>query len=256
MNMVRQVEAKWTTGKMLFAGSNNWSINGTTNIPQAWSGTILGSNPGFLDVGGDDLRIGAQSPLVDAGAGMTSGPPNFPFPNPLNKPEWLPPQHTVMASGSALPRPHSGPIDIGAYEYDAGGGNGDGGNGDGGTGGMGGAGGGTGGSGGDAGGTGGGGVGGSGGTGGSGGGTGGSGGGTGGSGGGTGGSGGGTGGSGGGTGGSGGDGGDGGDGTDGGGLPDSSGCSCRAAAPQAGNVAWALSLLSLAAFASRRRRVF
>jgi MYXO-CTERM domain-containing protein len=222
VNMVRQVEAEWTTGQPLFAGSNNWAINGTTNIPADWTGTIQGDNPGFLNVDMDDLRIDMQSPLVDAGAASTSGPPGYAFPQPLDKPQWLPPLHSVAASGAALPRPSSGAIDIGAYEFNAGGTGGSGGSGGSGTGG------------------------GSSSTGGNGGGsaTGGNGGGSA-----TGGNGNGGGSAMGGSGGSGGSAGSGGNGT-----TDPSGCGCRTTEPSTGNFAWGLSLLSLAALASRRRR--
>ncbi|MBK9260549.1 MAG: hypothetical protein IPM54_12065 [Polyangiaceae bacterium] len=208
VNMVREVEADWSTGQTLFAGSNNWAINGTTNIPADWSGTILGDNPGFLNIDANDLHIDMQSPLVDAGANATSGPPGHDFPQPLDKPLWHPPSHTVEASGAALSRPSSGAIDIGAYEFNAGGAGGAGGSsssssssGNGGAGG--------GGNGGGGGGAGGGGDGGS---------------------------------------------GEGGFGASGNEPVASSSCGCRTIGDPTGNVAWALSLLSLAAFASRRRR--
>ncbi|HRI71274.1 MAG TPA: hypothetical protein PK156_43875, partial [Polyangium sp.] len=150
VNLVRQVEAVWTTGSSIIVGSNNWAINGSTNVPTAWTNTILGADPGFMNVAVDDVRLAMTSPLVDAGATMLMGPPQQPFPNPLAAPQFHPPQHAVEASGTAAPRPVVGTIDIGAYEFGMGtssgsggaggaggagtGGNGTGGNGTGGNG--------------------------------------------------------------------------------------------------------------------------
>lgn len=227
VNLVRQVEADWTTGQSIFVGTNNWTITGTTNIPPALEVTTLGNDPGFLNVGADDLRLDMTSALIDKGTDTLAGPPSQPFPQPLAKPLWLPPLHTVEASGAAIPRPISGPIDIGAHELNAGSG------GNGGTGGTGGNGG-TGGKGG-AGGSGGNGVGG------------------------------GSSSSGGSAGssasssssgssssGTSGEGGAGGAG--GGGPGQTSGCSCRTATDSQGSSAWVLSLVPLAAFAARKRR--
>ena len=121
VNMVRQVEANWTTGQTLIAGSNNWTMNGTENIPPAWTGTILGADPGFMNIGTDDLRLDMASPLVEAGATSLSGPPDHPFPDPLAVPLSHPPLHAVETSDAALPRPAAGVIDIGAYEFGVGG---------------------------------------------------------------------------------------------------------------------------------------
>jgi hypothetical protein len=114
VNMVRQVEAEWTTGQSLFAGSNNWAVNGTTNIPPAWTNTIMGAAPGFVNIDTDDVRLDMTSPLVEAGGATLSGVPDHPFPNPLDAPAMHPPLHAVEASDGASPRPLVGVIDIGA----------------------------------------------------------------------------------------------------------------------------------------------
>lgn len=220
VNMVRQVEANWTTGNSLIAGSNNWAINGTTNIPASWTGTIQGDDPGFLNLGTDDLRIGMQSPLVDAGAAMTSGPPGYAFPQPQDKPIAMPPLHTVAAAGDALQRPNSGVIDIGAYEFDAASGSTSSStsssSGNGGGGGSGGSGGNAGGAGGSASSS----SSSSGSAGGAGGAT-----------------------------------GEGGSGTGGNAPGETSGCACRSTSAPSGNAAWVLSLASLLALGRRRKRV-
>jgi MYXO-CTERM domain-containing protein len=223
VNLVRQVEANWTTGQSIFVGINNWMKTGTTNVPPAFEVTTLGDDPGFMNVGADDVRLDAMSALVDTGADAVSGPPNHPFPQPLAKPLWLPPAHAIEASGSAIMRPSSGPIDIGAHEFNAGSGGNGGGGGNGGTAGSGGigSGGGSAGSAGNAG----------------------------------------TGGNAGSpassssSSGMGGAGGENGEGGSGGGNPgQTSGCSCRTVADPPGTLGWMLSLLPLVAFARRNRR--
>jgi MYXO-CTERM domain-containing protein len=121
VNLMRQVEANWTTGQTLFAGSNNWAINGSINVPPDWTGTMLGADPGFANIATDDVRLDMTSVLINAGATSTAGPPGYAFPMPLNQPAWLPPVHTVEPNGTASARPLAGVIDIGAYEYDIGG---------------------------------------------------------------------------------------------------------------------------------------
>jgi hypothetical protein len=175
VNLVRQVEADWSTGNALVAGSNNWVLAGAMNIPPAWTGTISGADPGFVNLAAFDVFPSDQSPLVDMGNGQLSGPPGYVFPAPLDAPAFHPPLKSVGLPGSAEARPSINAIDIGAYEAGMGSGGAGGG---GGAGGAGGAGGGMGGAGGGMGGSGGmgGGSGGSGGSGGMGGGAGGSGG--------------------------------------------------------------------------------
>jgi len=127
VNMVREAEANWTTGKSVIVGSNNWVVNGSTNVPSTWTNTILGADPGFSNLGADDVRLDMKSPLIDAGATMLSGPPAQPFPNPLAVPLAQPPLHAIEANGAASSRPVVGKIDIGAYEFGFGGSGGSGG---------------------------------------------------------------------------------------------------------------------------------
>jgi hypothetical protein len=117
VDMVREVEAAWTHGAPLVSGSSNWVSAGASNVPQSWSDTREGSDPGFVDVAADDLRLLEESALVDAGADTTPDPSGAPFTSALAAPEWSPPLHDPVALGGALPRPLSGPIDIGAYEH-------------------------------------------------------------------------------------------------------------------------------------------
>jgi hypothetical protein len=116
INLMRTVEASWVHDTAVIAGTNNWVYSGTINIPAQWTGTILGTNPGFADFASGDFRPLAGSPLVNAGNGAPSGPPGFPFPDPLFPPEQQPPLHTVGTAAAARPDVYT--IDIGAYEYD------------------------------------------------------------------------------------------------------------------------------------------
>jgi len=114
-NLKRTVEADWATGAELIAGSNNWVEEGATNIPTQWTGTILGSDPGVVDLTSDDPRPTASGALVDQATSSPTGPPGYPFPSPLFPPAFHPP----LDGTSALePRVTVGSaIDIGAYEY-------------------------------------------------------------------------------------------------------------------------------------------
>lgn len=117
VNLVREVEAVWASGSRQIAGSNNWVVEGSTTVPDEWTGTLTGADPGFADLAAMDVRPREQGPLVDAGGAAASGPPGYDFPAPLEVPAWHPPLHAVEASGAATPRGAVGTIDIGAYEY-------------------------------------------------------------------------------------------------------------------------------------------
>ncbi len=113
VNLVRQIDAVWTDGSQM-AGSNNWATTGSTNIPPAWTGTLSGASPGFIDLTGNDLRPAAGSPLLNAGNPSPSTPAAFPFGSPHFPPAFEPPPHAVMAAPAA--RPLDCALDIGAFE--------------------------------------------------------------------------------------------------------------------------------------------
>jgi MYXO-CTERM domain-containing protein len=120
VNLVRTAEANWSTGSALIAGSNNWVATGASNVPAEWVGTLQGAEPGLIDLPGNDLRPLPGSPLIDAGATTTAGPPGYPFPSPLGAPAFHPPLGAIEATNTAQARPQVGSLDIGAYEYGAG----------------------------------------------------------------------------------------------------------------------------------------
>jgi hypothetical protein len=118
VNLLREVEAEWTTGRVV-GGSNNWVPEGASNVPPEWTGTLSGSNPGFVDISAWDLRPADTGALYDAGAASLSGPPGHAFPSPLTLPVLHPPQRLLEAPGSALARGADGTVDVGAYESTA-----------------------------------------------------------------------------------------------------------------------------------------
>lgn len=115
-NMVRSVEAQWETGNELIAGSHNWIVQGTYNIPTQWIGTITGTSPGFKDFAMLDLQPGSGSELINHANPSPAGSPGFEFPGPLFPPTLHPPQRMVEMPGSAVLRPDDAQLDIGAYE--------------------------------------------------------------------------------------------------------------------------------------------
>lgn len=115
-NITRTVEAVWGSGGEQIAGSNNWVVTGSTNIPSQWTGTISGSNPGFTDFASGNFIPVSGSPLIDTGTASPAGPPGYPFPDPLFPPEYHPPLHSLAAGTSMTVRPNDGYPDIGAFE--------------------------------------------------------------------------------------------------------------------------------------------
>jgi len=116
VNLLREVEAEWTSGRAV-AGTNNWVSAGSTNVPPEWTDTLMGDVPGLVgidDLGALDPSPRAGSPLIDSGL----VPPVFaahPFPRPLEVPGASP----VHGVGSVV-RPTVGTIDRGAYEFGSG----------------------------------------------------------------------------------------------------------------------------------------
>lgn len=98
------------------SGSNNWIPTASASAPAQWTGTISGTNPGFVNSAANDFRLQSSSPLVHAGNASPQSPPGFPFPNPLILPFFEPPVLLAPAPGWAHARAVNGNIDIGAFE--------------------------------------------------------------------------------------------------------------------------------------------
>ena len=115
MNLLREVEAEWVRGRLV-SGTNNWVATGSTNVPSEWTGTLIGADPGLVEI--DDLATLDPGPASMSSAVVDNGlapPPAFataPFPSPLDVPTTSP----LHAAGS-LPRALVGTIDRGAYEF-------------------------------------------------------------------------------------------------------------------------------------------
>jgi hypothetical protein len=114
VTIYRDVEANWAAGVQI-TGTNNWIPGGAVTVPAGWTGTLTGSDPGFANLAGLDLRPAAGSPLIDASASARS-PADRPFPAPLGVPTFQPPARRAMAPGERTERPVDGPLDLGAFE--------------------------------------------------------------------------------------------------------------------------------------------
>jgi hypothetical protein len=114
-NLLREVEAVWTTGQRVVAGSHNWVLTQATNVPPEWTTTTKGADPQFVSLASMDLRPSASGPL---GSGCTciSSPASHDFPAALPWPEFEPPLHALEALGAAPSRSVAGTLYMGAYE--------------------------------------------------------------------------------------------------------------------------------------------
>ena len=107
-------EFMWVNGTNI-AGSNNLVMNGATNVPSQWNGTVNSASAGLVNLTSDPRPI-AGSPVVGAGKATPAGPAGFPFPNGLWPPAFHPPLQALIPAGSAAARPSDAAIDIGAFE--------------------------------------------------------------------------------------------------------------------------------------------
>lgn len=116
VNLMRTVDAGWVHDTAVIAGSNNWVYQGAANVPAQWTGTIQGTDPGFLEYAAGDVRPASGSPLVNAGNAEPATIPGVEFPSPTWPPEFQPPLHEAVTAAAG--RPSVAAVDIGAYEHD------------------------------------------------------------------------------------------------------------------------------------------
>src|ERR1044071_543449 len=114
--VVLETRTRWVAGRVS-TGSNNWVTTGSALVPTAWTGTVTGANPGFVNTAAFAVHPTSTRPLVNAGNGNPQSPAGHPFISPLFPPAFIPPFHTALAVGTAQARPVFGAIDIGAYEF-------------------------------------------------------------------------------------------------------------------------------------------
>jgi hypothetical protein len=107
---------KWSDSRHL-KGSNNWIQSGTPSIPPEFRGTIIGSDPGFINLNANVLHLTSKSALINKGNPSPETFTDFPFPNGLSKVAFHPPFHVLLPVNRAEKRPSVGKIDIGAFEY-------------------------------------------------------------------------------------------------------------------------------------------
>ena len=112
------LDMQWSNGRQVI-GTNNWIQTGTSFVPAEFTGSVSGTNPGFVNIGTANFNLLSTSPLINA---SNSAPPTiaaYPAINPLFPPLIHPPLHTPQSS-PAVARPGVGILDIGAYEYGSG----------------------------------------------------------------------------------------------------------------------------------------
>ena len=99
----------------IVGGSNNWLDTGSTSVPANWTGTVLGSDPGLVNIAGFDLRPAVGSPLLELANSAPSAGSDYAIVQPLFPPQRHP-TRALLAVGTAPLRPVAGALDIGAFE--------------------------------------------------------------------------------------------------------------------------------------------
>jgi chitodextrinase len=107
-------EASWVYGRRV-SGSSNW-VYSSAGYPGEWTATITGTDPGFVDMAGNDFLPASGSILIGGGTSSMASPVGSPFIGPLVVPIFHPPVGSLIPVGTAETRPASGVVDIGAFE--------------------------------------------------------------------------------------------------------------------------------------------
>lgn len=113
VDLVRTAEAAWTDGRQI-VGSYNWVGEDAANVPEEWTNTLTGSDPGFTDLEGWNLTPVEGSPLSNAGTEQTIDDWDYSVPSPWAVPDCVPPRRSVGTAPRS--RPLGDGVDIGAYE--------------------------------------------------------------------------------------------------------------------------------------------
>lgn len=116
LGILHEDKVEWTSGKRQIWGSNNW-VQDTVNVPEGLTGTIYGENPGFTDVNSFDLKPVKDSPLAAGERVPALSREEYQFPNPLEVPEFMPPERVMKTSGEPGTRRKQGSqMAIGAFD--------------------------------------------------------------------------------------------------------------------------------------------
>lgn len=113
--LFNDADGDWLNNKQL-KGSNNWIQTGTNMVPTELTGSISGTDPGFVDINTNNVKLAAGSPLINTGNPSPATFDTYPFPLPLDLPFYSAPYRSIQISPAAV-RPSVGIIDIGAYEF-------------------------------------------------------------------------------------------------------------------------------------------
>lgn len=111
----RDLEARWKNGRVI-GGSQNWITSGSSAIPSTWTGTRMGSAPGFIDVANKNVRLTSSAAVLNVGNSSFSSPSGYAFPSPLARALYEPPVR-ITTLARKIARGSVGAVDLGAYEY-------------------------------------------------------------------------------------------------------------------------------------------
>jgi len=106
----RTLEANWVNGRRV-GGSNNWVQSDAIVVPEEWTGTLYGADPGLTSVAAHNLMPAASSPLLNAANPTPQSIPGYAVPGTV-----FPPTHQPQRAASCTPRVANGVLDIGALE--------------------------------------------------------------------------------------------------------------------------------------------
>jgi len=110
LRVERTVEANWVNGRQV-GGSNNWVQSDAIVVPEEWTGTLYGADPGLTSVAAHNLVPAASSPLLNAANPAPQPIPGYAVPGTV-----FPPTQQPQRAAACTPRVANGVLDIGALE--------------------------------------------------------------------------------------------------------------------------------------------
>ena len=91
VTIMQTKEVRWTHGRPLIAGHNNFVTAGSTSLPLQWSGTLRGADAKLTNPAAFDMRPAEGSPLRNAAAASPTGVSGYDFPSPRTELNEQPP---------------------------------------------------------------------------------------------------------------------------------------------------------------------
>lgn len=106
-------KVSWTAGSRKVYGSNNW-VQTLSVAPREWINTIEGSDPKLVNPKKYNLKPIDGSPVQNAGIIPVGTNPEFPFPDPLEVPLYVPQRNKVEPGNTQLRQNDGAGLSIGA----------------------------------------------------------------------------------------------------------------------------------------------